>query len=384
MKIALINNLYPPLGKGGAEFIVETCRQELERNNIEVLIITTKPYFKKISPDTNVHYLNSGYHYLSALPLWLRSFWHLAEVCSFKKYLRIKRILEKEGVDIVVTHNLKGLGMLTPAAIKKTGVKHIHTLHDIQLLHPSGLLIHGKEEKINSLPGKVYQKLGAWLFRSCPEVVSPSSWLLDLHQDKRFFINSQKKVIPNPISKNLLPDRPKHGSKEREFFTFIYAGQIEEQKGILFLTQAFKEYIRTRPGSKTRLLVVGGGSKEEEVKKTANDPHIIFKGKKNRQETLALISKADCLIMPSICYENSPMVIYEASLLGVPVLASDIGGVPELINKFGGTLFQPANKQDLIAKIEKISGRSERKKDIKKIKPISPAEYVRKLLYGSA
>ena len=53
-------------------------------------------------------------------------------------------------------------------------------------------------------------------------------------------------------------------------------------------------------------------------------------------------------VVPSICYENSPTVIYEASLVGVPVIASNIGGIPELVVEGeSGLLVKPGDEQDL-------------------------------------
>jgi len=46
-----------------------------------------------------------------------------------------------------------------------------------------------------------------------------------------------------------------------------------------------------------------------------------------------IISKMDVLVVPSLCYENSPTVIYEILALGLPVLAANIGGVAELISE---------------------------------------------------
>ena len=48
---------------------------------------------------------------------------------------------------------------------------------------------------------------------------------------------------------------------------------------------------------------------------------------------LPILSRMDVLLVPSLCYENSPTVIYELLALGVPVLAADIGGVAELIRE---------------------------------------------------
>ena len=58
------------------------------------------------------------------------------------------------------------------------------------------------------------------------------------------------------------------------------------------------------------------------------------------------MSESDYLIIPSLCYENAPMTIYEAHSAGLPVLAASIGGIPEIINK-NDKLFKAGDISDL-------------------------------------
>ena len=66
-------------------------------------------------------------------------------------------------------------------------------------------------------------------------------------------------------------------------------------------------------------------------------------------------SKADYLIVPSLCYENSPTVIYEAFSIGLPVIASKIGGVSELVkNEYNGFVFEAGNAPEFLHIIERV------------------------------
>ena len=85
-------------------------------------------------------------------------------------YFKVKSILKKEKPDVVMTHNLKGVGYLIPKVIKGMGLKYVHTLHDIQLIHPSGLMIHGREQQINSIFAKLYVSVCRWLFGSVSKI----------------------------------------------------------------------------------------------------------------------------------------------------------------------------------------------------------------------
>ena len=84
-----------------------------------------------------------------------------------------------------------------------------------------------------------------------------------------------------------------------------------------------------------KLHIIGTGSKFAQAKKlAANNPNIIFHGYQPAAEFLA---QADHIIVPSLCYENSPTVIFESLSAGVPVIASNLGGISELIqNKING------------------------------------------------
>src|SRR6185369_13271990 len=63
--------------------------------------------------------------------------------------------------------------------------------------------------------------------------------------------------------------------------------------------------------------------------------------------------RSDFLILPSIWYENNPMIIIEAMTYGLVVIGSDIGGIPELLNEGRGFLFDPLKPDSLDGQIQK-------------------------------
>lgn len=341
MKICLINNLYKPYNRGGAEKIVELNAQKLIKKGNNVFIISTKPKKIKQTAENNqqkIYYLNGLYYNINKIPLFLRLFWHFWDMFNFVNYWRVKKILKKEKPDLVITHNLKGIGFLIPLAIRKLRIKHIHTLHDIQLLHPSGLMLLGQEKKINSFFANFYSKINKFLFATPHTIISPSKWLIDLHAKKKFFKNSKIKIKR--------PELKKINLFKKIYINFLYIGQIENHKGIIFLVNAFQKI----NSNKYKLTIVGDGSKSQILKnKIKNNKNINYLGKKNSSQVKKLMCKNDCLIVPSICYENAPTVIFEANNVSLPVIASNIGGIPELVSK--DFLFTPGNADDLIKKI---------------------------------
>lgn len=82
------------------------------------------------------------------------------------------------------------------------------------------------------------------------------------------------------------------------------------------------------------LHIIGEGADLEKFKRLGvNDKRIKFYGFLKYQSLKELYKKANLLIVPSICYDNSPIVIYENFSFGVPVIGSRIGGIPELIKE---------------------------------------------------
>jgi len=149
--------------------------------------------------------------------------------------------LQEEKPDLVITHNLQGVGYLIPGLLRRMKIKHIHTLHDIQLLHPSGLMFWGKEKLLSSPHAKIYQTLMRFLFGSPAAVISPSQWLLNEHEKRGFFKKSKKIVLPNCFPN---PEFKAQGARvEKNIFTFLYVGLLEEHKWVKFLVEAFIKFL---------------------------------------------------------------------------------------------------------------------------------------------
>ena len=231
-------------------------------------------------------------------------------------------------------------------------IKQIHTLHDIQLLHPSGLMIWQKENILSTAWAKIYQAIMRFLFVSPEIVISPSQWLLDEHVQRGFFQNSKTAVLSNCFTQEIKVDESKIKNSNSKF-CFLYVGQVEAHKGVEFLVAVFLKFLGNHP--QAELSIAGPGSLIDMVKKAAGGrKEIKILGRKNESEVEELMLSADCLVVPSLCYETSPTVIYEAASVRLPVLASGIGGIPELIAAVGGVLFEPGNGDDLAKKMEEI------------------------------
>ncbi len=347
MKIAIANNLYYPFNRGGAEAVVKTMVTDLKSDGHEVFLITTKPKKSSdtVNQDLKIYQLPSDYYNLAGMPLIKKIAWHFNNLFSYRNTNKITKILAQEKPDLIMTHNLMGLGFRLPIAIRKLKIKHEHYLHDIQLLHPSGLIMLGDENIINSRASKFYQYFTRHFFASPDKIISPSQWLLDQHLKKSFFKNSETE-IKNVFSKINTKEVEKIKNNRSNF---LFIGQIEYHKGITLLIEAFKKALLEKP--ELKLTIVGNGLLLEVlIKDNQAEQRIKFLGRIEGEELKEIMRENDCLVVSSLCYENAPTTIFEAHANNLNVLAADIGGIPEIINS-NDELFKPGDIDDLKNKI---------------------------------
>ncbi|MEA3449403.1 MAG: glycosyltransferase [Patescibacteria group bacterium] len=377
MKICIINNLYKPYSRGGAERVIELNKKGLIALGHKVSIITTRPIFSKpnIKNKKQIWYLPSTYYFWNKLPKVIRPVFHIFNIFNIFQSNKILKILKTNKINLVISNNLLGLNMLFLLKLKKLSIKHIHILHDIQLLHPSGLMMKNKEQIIDSTTAKIYQKITKLFFSSAYKVFSPSLWLLNLHKNKHFFSKMQTQVLLNPIQSNFLEIKNRKIEKD---FTLLFVGLLSEAKGIFTLLKAFNSI----SNNKFRLKLIGQNLiKEKLYFYLAKNNNIEYKGKLNHKEVLDNMKKADALIMPSLCYENSPTVIYEAIKIGLGVVASDIGGTRELKQNDNISLFKTGDSADLSRKIIKMQQNYSKNRHKKNNNFLpAPREYAKKLL----
>ncbi len=352
MKIGIVTNLYPPYARGGAENVIVRTVGQLLAAGHDVFVITGHPralgtstvidrsstervyrFFPK-----NLYFTLDDYKF----PWWLRIFWHIIDACGWHSSLRVRQILQAERPDVVITHNLKGIGLSIPNVIRAEKIPHVHVLHDLQLLYPSGLLLAGQEQQPMASRFGLwgYQYFCEWRIGNPDIVISPSEYLKNAYLEAGFFRDTKIRVLRNPLPALTTP-RPAVRSPGP--LRLLYVGQLVEHKGVLFMLQALQvldcEY---------SLLIVGDGQLRPAVEAAAaKDKHLRYLGYMPPGELGKFFSVVDAVVVPSLCYENSPTVIYEALNAGLPVVAARIGGVGELIQEgVSGYLFTPNDVKD--------------------------------------
>jgi glycosyltransferase involved in cell wall biosynthesis len=106
---------------------------------------------------------------------------------------------------------------------------------------------------------------------------------------------------------------------------FLFLGRLAPEKGVDTLMDAWKGL------SETKLLVAGDGPNRQELRQKAPSS-VEFLGTVHHEEVSSLLAGARALLVPSIWYEGAPRSILEAYSAGVPVLASRIGALPEVVD----------------------------------------------------
>ena len=155
--------------------------------------------------------------------------------------------------------------------------------------------------------------------------IAPSRFLRDLMI--RFGLPADQIVhLPYGIPASS-PQGPRHSGRGGERLHFGYLGSILPHKGVHVLLEAFRGI------DQADLSIWGGppGYLVTEYGDVLGQPNVRFPGKIDDSQKASLFASIDALVVPSIWFENAPLVILEALSSRVPIFTSDIGGMKELV-----------------------------------------------------
>jgi glycosyltransferase involved in cell wall biosynthesis len=169
-------------------------------------------------------------------------------------------------------------------------------------------------------------------------IVSVSGALKEVMSDQG--IDADKiHVIYNGVDRNLYRRQPGEGSRLRLGITpdaliIVFVGNLKPVKGLDQLLKAFKE-LRGRVNN-VRLHIIGRGPLESDLRRqTAHlgvDEEVRFEGEQSPEEVSRWMNAADVVCLPSV-NEGVPNVLLEAMACGTPVVASLVGGIPEIVDR---------------------------------------------------
>jgi glycosyltransferase involved in cell wall biosynthesis len=124
----------------------------------------------------------------------------------------------------------------------------------------------------------------------------------------------------------------------------LYVGRLSSEKGLEVLAKAM------RLSCGAQVDVIGSGPLEPLARETFGERYLGFRP---LEEIMERMGRAQFMVLPSICYENSPRAIVEAFACGLPVIASRLGALADIVHDgVTGLLFTPGDASDLAAKID--------------------------------
>ncbi|MCM1285854.1 MAG: glycosyltransferase family 4 protein [Acetobacter sp.] len=359
MKILMVNKfLYK---NGGSETYMFKLGEQLAKTGHQVEYFGMEHEGRCVSNSADAYTSDMDFHNSGALQKIKMS---LKTIYSKEARIKIRLVLDKFQPDIVHLNNFNY--QLTPSIIleirqweKESGksVKIIYTAHDYQLICPNHMMYNNDKiceaciggKFINCTKGKCVH--GSAL-KSIIGTIEAEYW-------NRKNVYSQidtiiccsefmkKKLDSNPIFKNKtitlhnFVDMVEKKETDKEDY-ILYFGRFAKEKGIETLAGA----------SSINFVCAGSGPMEDTVNHSPNLENIGFK---TGTELETLIRKAKCTVYPSIWYENCPFSVMESIMYGTPVVAANIGGIPELIdNNKTGILFEAGNIKEFENAINSI------------------------------
>src|SRR5581483_7289166 len=157
-------------------------------------------------------------------------------------------------------------------------------------------------------------------------------------------ISAMKRVEPNLTSHVARNDKP----------MVLFVGRIEKRKGADTLLRAIPDIVSRFPDA--QFLFAGKLSDELAALAATMPPQVKFLGVKPRAELVSLYQQASVVVVPSQ-WDNSPNVIYEAMACGAPVVATRVGGIPELVEEgVNGRLVPPNDSAALVDTLCELLG----------------------------
>ncbi len=278
----------------------------------------------------------------------------------------LRERIRRERPDVV--HFTNTFPLISPAALhaaRREGVPVVQSLRNYRLLCPNALFLRDGAPCEDCLgkritwPGVLHacyrgdraasavvatmlglhRGLGTW-HRAVDLYVTPSEFA------RRMFVRGglpEAKIVVKP---NFVDPDPGPGCGAAGDVVFV--GRLAPEKGVTTLLRAWRHMPRG-----AALQIVGDGPLAAEVRRAEEaDLRITWRGRLPPAEVQAIVGRAACLVVPSLCYETFGRTGAEAFARGTPVVASRRGAISELVDEGSdGLLFEPGDDRDLAAKL---------------------------------
>ena len=259
------------------------------------------------------------------------------------------RVFEKEKFDIIHTHSFWGPGIEAKWLAKKQNIPLVGTNHTI---------IESFSPIDNHFVKSALKNYVINYFNKCDLATAPSNFLLQ--KMIAGGLTTASTSISNPIEDSFFTQSRTKAELKKQLglktFTTIYIGRISKEKNVRTLVKTFIEFAKDKPD--TNLVIIGQGTERKELEKLATDSQvsgqISFLGPYSGQDRKILIDylqASDIFTIPSTS-ENQSMCVLQAMACGLPTVAANAEGLPELVGNERGLLFAPDDIADLNEKLD--------------------------------
>lgn len=360
MRILIVNNLYPPRVRGGAERSVQLLAEALARGGDQITVVTAaqRPAATAEIGGVKVVTLAAGrawwlFGEARASRPW-RKIQHLMDIYNPLVESAVRGVIRREMPEVVHTNNLQGLSVAVWRAARALRVPVVHTLRDYYLQCARAVCHRdGGNCGRTCAPCVPFSIARRFFSRTVAGVVGVSRFILQRHLDHGFFRHAVvREAVFNPVA-----SVPARRRSIGPVVTFGYLGRIERIKGVEPLVRAFAE----RRDQRWRLLIAGTGQAHlvEHLKRQAERSpcggQIQFLGWTDADDFLAQV---DVLVVPSLWHEPLPRSALEAQARGVVVVGARRGGIGEVISDgVDGLLFEPEEPGSLARVVDRLLGR---------------------------
>jgi glycosyltransferase involved in cell wall biosynthesis len=336
VKIIVAHNSYQ--NKGGEDSVMEA----------ELALLLERGHSVEL-----FHRHNDAIHQMSGSSAALQAVWSMPVAKDFEALLRSFK------PDVVHVHNT--FPLISPAiywVAGRLGVPIVQTLHNFRLLCPQAMFLRdGKvcEDCLGKVP---WRGAAHGCYRNSKLQSTVLASMLTLHRAlgtyhekiTRYIALNQfcrNKFIEGGLPSERIVIKPNFVDFEAPVSVardgFLFVGRLSVEKGIDVLAQAAKASVNTR------IRVAGTGP---ESRLLVSVPGITALGALSIDSVRSEMSQAMALVLPSIWYENFPRTLVEAYACGLPVIASRIGALADLVTDgVTGLLFDPGNPPELAKKL---------------------------------